>query len=100
MDSIQRRRRLRRKTGRNNDSFLYNEPSESPIGQSISDSPKIASNETANWPEIVSTALTPETPKIGARLRLEATINGEPQCVLWLKVTSLFFDTKSTHFSP
>ena len=91
MDLIQRRRRLRRRSDRNNESYYSNmtalAPSLPPIG-SISDSSKIGLiNNTSNWPEIVSTALTPETPKIGARLRLEATINGNPQCIIWLKVS-------------
>ena len=80
VDSVQRRRRNRRK-------FIPNdgvkEKSESPAVTSapgVETAPLATRQETqpakietngSNYPEILSTAITPNQPKIGNRLRLE-----------------------------
>ena len=82
---MQRRRRLRRKVPVHieYDSAATSNDNDRCSSENVR---PIEGNEPFNWPTIVSTSATPETPRIGARLRLEATVAGEPECILWLKV--------------
>ena len=82
---VQRRRRLRRKAPFHLD-YESVATSNDNDGCSSENVRQIGGNERFNWPTIVSTSATPETPRIGARLRLEASVAGEPECILWLKV--------------
>jgi hypothetical protein len=84
LSEIQRRRRSRRihTTAKADES--YDKPVDNGLKMAQS---KLNLISPVNWPQIITLNSTPESPKDGGRLTIQAKISGDAQCILWLKVS-------------